>query len=238
MEPLVQYITGMDWNTWLSSKRTFSFLKYFQQSIGLFFLLMAFFVFSQIAIGEKRWSKKLALALLFFSSVILLLFALLHTKDKFFHFGQFLEFTIQWSLPLLLFYFLFHGLSKRLLFFFRIAIAATFIGHGLYALGYYPVPGHYVQMLISFFGCSEEAANNILTIAGMLDLVAAIGIFIPRMENYCLVYCVGWGFLTAFARLVTNVHFTFLGSGLDQWLFEVLVRLGHGGLPLFVLLRK
>ncbi len=225
-EGLMSFLSGMDWTTFLTSESTFVFLKYFQQGIGGFYLFMAFFVLAL----KKSWPLWLSRGLLFFSSGLLFLLALLYTKNQYFQLGQLLEYSVQCSLPLLLYYSVFFGLSSRLLFWGRLALAATFVGHGLYAIGYYPQPGHFVQMFLSVLGCSETSAQQLLQLIGALDFVAAIGLFIPRIEKYALYYCISWGLITAIARLVANFYLDFYLESLDQWGWEVLVRLGHGGL--------
>ena len=60
----------------------------------------------------------------------------------------------------------------------KVAIAVTFISHGLYALNYYPRPGHFTEMVMDILGVKEATAILFLNVAGILDFVIAVGIFI------------------------------------------------------------
>ena len=75
-----------------------------------------------------------------------------------------------------------------------------------------------------------------LKIAGILDFVVAIAIFIPRISYVALVYAFVWGGLTAIARLVGHFHIAFLWNSFSQWTWEMLIRLPHGLIPLFVMI--
>ena len=60
-------------------------------------------------------------------------------------------------------------------------IAAVFIAHGLYAVGYYPIPGYFLGMVIDILGLTEQGARNFLLIAGILDFIGAFLIFLPKI---------------------------------------------------------
>jgi len=115
----------------------------------------------------------------------------------------------------------------------KVAIALTFIGHGLYAMGYFPVPGNFVYMTHTILGTSDEVSKDFLYVAGILDLLAAALLFVPRADRIALLYCALWGFLTALARPVTYLlpnHLFWLT--VHQTTFEFLVRIPHFMLPL------
>ena len=121
---------------------------------------------------------------------------------------------------------------KRLVLYLKIAIAFTFTAHGLYAVGYYPQPGVFVDMLINILHVSEATAKDFLIVAGVLDFAIAIGIFIPRIAKYFLLYAALWGGLTALARVWANFYWAFALSSLHQNLYETLYRLPHMLIPL------
>ena len=117
----------------------------------------------------------------------------------------------------------------------KIAIAMTFAGHGLYAIGFHPVPGHFIDMTISILGVSESQARALILGAGILDLLAAASLFVPSLFRPALVYAACWGFLTAAARPVSLYFLD--GDTWNQayWFVEALCRVPHFALPLAVM---
>ena len=91
-------------------------------------------------------------------------------------------------------------------------------------------------MVIHIFGCSESTAISFLYIAGILDFIIAILIFIPKVSKFALWYAIIWGLLTAFARIVANFYIDFPWQSIHQNLYGVLYRLPHGLVPFITLL--
>jgi hypothetical protein len=93
-------------------------------------------------------------------------------------------------------------------------------------------------MVIRIFKCSESFARTFLTIAGILDMMLAIGLFLPNKSivKYCLLWAVIWGFSTAIARVVGNYYPDFIMRSLHQTIYEMAYRLPHGLLPVLGLL--
>ena len=114
----------------------------------------------------------------------------------------------------------------------RGAIALTFFGHGLYAMGYHPLPDNFIDMTTSCIGINESQARTFLQVAGYLDFVVAIGIFIPKVDRHLLIYAAIWGGLTALARVVANFDPAFPGEWLAAWVHETAYRLPHAAGPL------
>lgn len=116
----------------------------------------------------------------------------------------------------------------------RVAVALAFIGHGLPALGVVTPSEKWFFMIESTIELEKEAATTFLLVVGILDVIAAVLILLPkrRLVILGLVYCAVWGLLTAMARPVA--HFT--TEGLDPWLAEGLLRFPHGLVPLYLLL--
>lgn len=167
----------------------------------------------------------------YISCFMLMLVSFAYYKDKSFSIGQFLEYAAQMFLPL---YFIIK--ERWLSIFLKSCIAITFFSHGLYAIGYYPIPGNFMQMIIIALKCSNENALTILYVAGILDFVFAIGVFIPKLSRGFLFYGLFWGFVTTFARLYTNFHIEFGLANFSYWTMEFLVRIPHFTVPLVLLM--
>ena len=149
---------------------------------------------------------------------------------------QLIEHTLQWSIPLFWLYLNLEGSvpTKQVTFFMLLAIALTFLGHGLYAAGIWDQPAHFIGMTKSILGLSIPNSQKFLVVAGILDFCVAIGIFFMKVRNPLLLYAALWGTLTALARLVGHWEWENPIASLDRWGFEVLFRLGHGGIPFLI----
>ena len=130
----------------------------------------------------------------------------------------------------------------RIVLLMKIALAVTFICHGLYAVGYYPVPGSFQSMLMQIFPLTEMQTIGILKVAGVLDFILSIVIFLPqrRILLIALGYATVWGLLTALARPVAHFYPQFWLESLLQWIPEFLFRVPHFLLPvwLFIFYKK
>ena len=155
-------------------------------------------------------------------------------------FPQLIEHTIQWTLPLTI-VLLYRSNSSRMVLanYLKVIIAFTFVGHGLYASGLFPQPSNFLFMTSSILHIEIDTASYFLKLMGILDFLAAIGLFLPgKWLNTALVYCIIWGFLTAFARVIAYTDLEQTISDIDRWLPETLYRLCHGGVPLILFLLK
>lgn len=145
-----------------------------------------------------------------------------------------LEHTLSWSTPLLLWVALRQPTRWPLLA--KMAIAATFTGHGLYALGWpAPTPPHFLFMTQQTLSLSVPDATALLRIAGGLDLLVSLGLFLPRVSRLALGYAVLWGSLTALARPVAYVALETVGPDLHRWAMELVWRMPHALVPLALL---
>jgi len=93
----------------------------------------------------------------------------------------------------------------------RIAIVGEFIGHGIFALGFFsshivgksiyfiPQKAQWVGWIKDFLGVSPESAAFLLTVIGILDLFAALFILIKPIR-LVLLWAILWGFWTALLR--------------------------------------
>lgn len=232
MEPVVTFLTGWDWQTYATNLNVDQTIVYLQQGVGWLFLLMG--VASLMITTRSKWLRYG----LYVASGFLFLTSLLYWKEQAFAIGQILELTIQWATPLFLAWHIDKEMiSEKLLLVMKVAVAATFVGHGLYAFGYYPVPGNFVQMMITVFGLSETVAINLLKAAGILDFALSIAIFLPwrSIVKMALAYAVLWGFFTALARIVSNFYWAIPFQSIEQWAHETVFRLPHALIPLIIL---
>ncbi|QKX07099.1 hypothetical protein HN014_19995 [Aquimarina sp. TRL1] len=231
LKPVIESLTDMSWQAYVTSASTDQLIQNIILANGIIYLLAAISALF-INFSNKKWLQ----IPIIIGGVFLVILSLLLYKEKFYHSAQFFEHSIQFGLPFVLLYFLKNnGQKRQLSFILKILIAVTFFSHGLYAFGFYPVPGKFVDMVIQIFHCSERTAVIFLYIAGILDFILAVLIFIPRVAQYALWYAVFWGLLTALARIVANVYFDFFWQSVHQNLYEVVYRIPHGLTPLLVL---
>lgn len=150
--------------------------------------------------------------------------------------GIFIEHTIQWITPFLLLL-NFKLSAKTFLPLLKISVVLTFVGHGLFALGYYDVPGHFIAMVTKLTPIEGLAGALVfLKIAGIMDVILSIGIFIPKMRLFFLWYATVWGLLTALARYGAFFDFHLILSSTGAWLHETILRLPHSIIPFICIL--
>jgi len=225
----VKVLLGMDWEIYISNISVNNWMEGIVSVVGFFYLGTA--IAAIFVKPNRKWLGRI----LIIGAAGLFVLGGLYWLEKFMRIGQWMEYSLQIATPIFLYIAIFKP-QWKLLFLMKIAIALTFIGHGLYALGYYPIPAHFVQMTIDGFGIGENEAITFLQIVGILDLIIAIGIFVPYLKKPSLIYAIVWGTMTAFARLVANFDINMPVQSLHEWLYEVLFRLAHGGIPLILLL--
>lgn len=143
--------------------------------------------------------------------------------------GFFLEHSLLLITPLTV---LFYQKHRSLL---TLACALTFLGHGLYACGYYPIPRHFLSMTLQLTPLSEANATLLLTVIGFLDLLAAAAIFFAPLRRLALSYMLVWGSLTALARFFYYIDTTLPRTNLPLALTETLVRSPHWWIPLLLI---
>jgi hypothetical protein len=149
---------------------------------------------------------------------------------------QLIEHTVQFFLPLAAIYVLGPKVpSPKFKQFAKFAIAATFIGHALYAIGWHMVPENFLQMCASILGSSNEQSTLFLKFFGILDILAAIFIFFPRLERIGLHYMIAWGLLTALARPIAALDMAFTIEFLFLKIPQATYRLPHAIIPMLLL---
>ncbi|RED94951.1 hypothetical protein [Marinoscillum furvescens] len=228
---IVPILTGMSWHEYATSPQVDGMINGIKTFCGAVYTLLA--VFSLLA---HLPSLKRLRGLLLVGSGMLFLLSLLYFKEKFYQVGQLLEYSIQFGAPLLLYMALKPAVDqRRLILLMKVAIALTFTCHGLYALGYYPQPGHFVSMTLGILSIDETTARLLLKCFGWADVALSILIFVPQASRWALLYAALWGFATAAARIWANIHFDFLLTSLNQWTFETVMRIPHGLVPLLLI---
>jgi len=232
---LVESFTSMNWENYITSMEVDEQINKLIKSFGFFYLISAFLT---LFIHKL---PNLFRHFLWISSLALITLALLYCKERFFSIGQFFEYTLQFGSPFFLWWW-FHqkqspnNLSKFILVL-KTAIALTFTCHGLYAIGYYPIPVQFMEMTMNILGVDEVMAKTFLLIAGILDFAVALGIFLPwKWARFFLVYAIFWGFGTSIARVWAYFNWEWLDYVLLQWLHETVMRFPHFLIPLAVLL--
>lgn len=226
----VRLLLGWDWATYSGSLAVNAWIARISGAMGLLYALAAIAALRVQPQRPQRSDWALPVA-----SGMLAGLAALTWLEHFQTLGQWLEFGLQVVAPLLLF-----GYNRwpmaRLRTLARVAITLTFVGHGLYAFGVYPVPWHFIEMTMAGFQLSQADSVTLLRIAGLLDFVAALALWWPPAQRAALWYCCIWGFMTAIARIYTHWDAWAVAESLHRWGFETLYRLIHGGIPLWLLL--
>lgn len=234
MSPLIRNLFGWDWKTYVTSASIDLFFQKFIQGIGVFYLILA--GLTCFAQTFKKW----LFYLLPIGGLSLVFLAFLYSKAFFWSAGQFFEYSLQFGSPFFFWILLFRPNWKQSLTnLVVVSIAVTFICHGLYAIGYYPRPALFLTMFMNVFDVSNSQAIVMLNIAAYGDfLVSALLFTGPKWRAYALIYCVIWGFLTAFARIIGNFHIEWWQESLFQWTPEFLYRTPHFLIPLALLFKK
>lgn len=230
LSPIVEGLSDYSWQDYAGSSKVNSWIDGFNKFSSFIFLIAAIISLFWDKIGYKRLKKGIIGLALF----VLLLIGICMVKDKNYEYLLFFELFIQFAAPVLLL--LDTVGSKKVVNGLKIAIACTFIAHGLFAMGLIYLPGYFVDMTIMILGLNESQATTFLYVAGILDLIMSVLIFVPKLSKYALIYMVFWGLTTAFARLLAGFSSDFLVSSLHGSVYLVIYRLSHGLLPLLVLL--
>lgn len=238
-KPMVEGVLGIPWEFWVTDGAVDSAIQTFIRVVGLGLLASAF-------VAARAWSEsgRRQLWLLPVGSLGLLACALLSFKDKNYNPGGLIEWGARVLEPLVLFGLVSGWLNRaRALTLLKFAFVTTFVAHGLFAMGYYPVPGNFIDMVINLFGVSEPQARAMLKFAGAVDILLSVAIFAgPRIAIPALAYASVWGLLTALARPASYLAAAwaapggFSFGGLAYWGLEALTRAAHFGVPLVALI--
>ena len=227
-------LAGVAWADYLADARAPALVAGVTVATGLLWAAAAVACACSLR-SPSRWTRVTVAA----GWGALLIHAALVTRDHFSHLAQLLEFGIQLAAPPLLLVASVRGIgaeaSGRLRRGGLVAVAVTFAAHGLYAVGVYPVPGHFVDLTLAILGGGEAAARTFLLVVGALDLLLLPLLLARATRAYALAYATAWGLLTAAARAVAGFDADFPAATLHRHLFATVFRLGHGLLPLALL---
>ena len=233
MEPFITGWMNLTWEEYVGNIKIDKGIQNGIKGIGIFYAVIAILTIS-FPKGIKKWLSPL----LIIGVISLIFLAFLYSKEKFFQAGQFWEYSLQFSTPLFLVWYLKQEeWPDKMLFFMKVAIALTFTAHGIYAAGIYPRPAHFTEMTMNIIGLSEVQSSNFLMGIAVADFVASILLFTKKpLTTIALVYCIIWGFGTTIARVWGNFHLDWWEETMQQWLFESIYRIPHFLIPLIVLM--
>jgi len=205
LKPIVEQL-GCTWeyyaNTFASDQHIFLLIRV----LSIFMILSIVWV-----IRPDNKNNLLRIATII---AVFLLFAITfaYWKDYFWSIPQLMELCLHWMLPLA---FLLHWTQwynfQNWIF---IGLASTFIGHGIYAMGYLPLPGNWVDLAINSFNCSEGMAKLFLQIVGYGDVIASLLLLVPRLRLYGLYYMAVWGFCAMLGR---GIGIQYMGDPIFQF---------------------
>lgn len=238
MTPIVHTLLGVTWSEYATNPLYDDLFQRWFFRIGSMYIFLAFCM-AFTAFFYKKEQKFLMIVngiAAFLLTLLLLVLSLLLFKKQFYHAGQFLEQSLQVGTPFFLYYYLRYGWTRNLENIMKVAMALTFGCHGLYAIGYYPVPGDFVEMTINILKVGDSTAKLFLKIVGVLDLVMSLWLFLPgKWKTIAVYYIIGWGFITAIARIWGHWHPGYEVEAVQKYWFQMLYRLPHGLVPLVLL---
>ena len=220
----VERLTGLTWEEYVQYP---AWLGYTSKAIGGLWLLAG-----GLCLSPYRDSRLGRFGLHLGALALLFLWFLLW-KGKFWNFGELIEHFLQMAGVWLLLYAPKLG-ERPWALTLQSFIALTFIGHAFYACNWHPISGEWLAWCGRILGLEQAQALNFLWFMGILDILAALGLFWSRSRSLALAYCIIWGFLTALARVVANFFPEVWLVSLHDWLFETVYRLVHGGGPLLL----
>ena len=233
LTPIVEGVFNYSWFEYATSRTVNNWIEIFTKFNSIIFLIAAICCLFWDQLKWKRF-KRFIVGL---GIWLLLLLAVCMVKDRNYDFLQLFEMSIQLTAPFLLWKNIrMNPENKNLIFGLKVAIALTFIPHGLLAMGFPYRPGHFIDMTIMILGVNETQATQFLFVVGFLDVFFALLAFVPKISKYALWYMIIWGFATAFARIVAGFNINFVSSSIHGSTYLTVYRLAHGILPLIVLL--
>lgn len=212
---------------------------FFSKGLGIVFLISGIIILFYDKLYRLKFIVYIALI-----GLIINYFGILMGKH-FDMWGIFFEHLSQFTSPILFLYSVNNKFySKNIIYLAQVSISITFIGHGLFAVGYYPQPGNFADMVIIGFNLEEETARFFLIIIGWLDFVFGFVLLIPfwflrrkiiaNIFNLFLWYGIIWGGLTAIARFYVPFSKDLFFSNISQDLHEVFIRFPHFITPLVI----
>ncbi len=187
MSGIVESIWGMSWEEYVTSTPVDAGIQTSIRISGWIYLLAGLAVIFIQKLG--RWGR----VLIWIGLINLVFLSLLYFKERFFAIGQFFEYSLQMLAPFLVLHFAHRkSIGPGFILLIKWAIVLTFTCHGLYAIGYYPRPVHFQEMVMNILPVQEKGAFQFLNLAGILDFVLSVLLFLPwkRGQQIALLYAV------------------------------------------------
>jgi hypothetical protein len=229
----VYWLTGFSWDQYLASTYYEQWTRWMRQ-ISVWTMVVGLV----LALGGQKLPK-LSISAIFLSGLLILGMQLMVSVDRGFTLVRLMEHSLQWATLFLFIPFWRRGEVgdgvRRLI---RVCCALTFTGHGLFAMNALPVPVHFVEMTMTILHLPEAQARQFLIIAGILDILASIALFLPgRWQQTALYYMFLWGIMTTLARYAANVHLTmpWWPKMFLHWTPEVMIRVVHFMMPWYLI---
>lgn len=233
MLPIIDWFSDLAWWQYLRDETWNENINTFIRTIGWGYILSAI-----IVLFFQKIPKRGAQFFVGILTAFLLFLAFCYYIGQANRSGQFWEYSSQFSLPILLYWARFgNPLKANYLLILKIVIALTFTCHGLYAIGYYPVPGYFVDMIVRGLGVAPDTARQLLYTAGILDFILSVLIFLPFrfLVIPALVWAIIWGLITTGARLFTNIYWDIFWDTIWRGMPDMLMRFPHFILPTIAL---
>lgn len=226
-----------EWSLYVNDPLTEMTLEVLQFSLAGFWGVGALLVLGGFFETKKGTEKAFCRWLLGALCASIVLLSMLYFLDKGLQWAVLVEQSSQYGIGLCYFFAIRNAIRPSLMAFALMAVSFTFIGHGLYAMGvFYPQPGHYLDMTINLLGVTESLASILLKVMGAMDVIVAVVIWIPKFALLALRYILFWGAVTAMARVFGHLDWLPFGVFVQTWLHEVMIRIPHVALPLFIYL--
>ncbi len=229
MSGVVKFIGYDTWKSYATDSTVDQYIQNGITCIGYFFVLCA------IVLIFYKFVYKVGRYIIYVGVFLLGVLFLLETKERFYEMGMFFEHSVQLMTPLFFLWSFDHTIKKsRLILYIKCTVALCFLCHALYALGIpYPRPGIFVDMTINTLHISEKGAVHFLNTAGVLDILAVIGLFFKKTERIALIYMIVWGLITSIDRTYAFYYPSLpMSDYLSQYLHTTVYRLAHGLVPL------
>jgi len=226
MQPILSHF-GIQWESIANSLLFDRILVWTGKVIATYLSICAL-----ILIVKKELSRNLVLIITF----LFLFFSILNWMDNFFHLPYLLEQSIFCFTGWI---YLMEKEQQTSFKFIKLLIALTFIGHGLYAMNIYNIPGEFVQLTMNSTGFVEKDSIVLLKIIGIFDILFSLFLFSKNKKIVVigLIYCIIWGITTAISRLIGHYHLELGIHSLDEYWHECIIRIPNGLVPLYLLVK-
>ena len=224
--------------TWLENVKVDHAIHLFTTSCGFLFLLAAITALAWQTIRLDRLKR----SIIYIGTAIMILLTVATAKEKDYAVLQIFELCIQLSAPvaLLLVKQATQADLSKIKLTLKVAISATFMAHGLFALGIIYYPDNFVDMTTGILSLTESQAKVFLTTAGILDVITATFLYFPKTLKIALRYALIWGLITALARVVYGFNADIMATSIHDSLYGTIYRLPHGltaGILLLILVQ-